>query len=91
MLRAPREGWQPVVRLGHEDERSTRSQLTASLTHHSPVTHHACVQAAFGAGYLVRLEPVGEISRQVLPLYAQRGLHNVPMSALMNMVDKWQP
>lgn len=39
----------------------------------------------------MRLEPVGEISQQVLPLYAQRGLHNVPMSALMNMVDKWQP
>jgi hypothetical protein len=70
--------------------RVTGPPITPAPFTQSPLAHLP-VQAAFAAGYLVRLEPVGEISRQVLPLYAQRGLHNVPMSALMNMVDKWQP
>lgn len=55
-----------------------------------PWQYEKYVQLAWGAGYRVREEVVGDFSPEAVQLYAQRNVHGVPLDKMYIMLEQWQ-
>jgi hypothetical protein len=48
------------------------------------------VACAWGAGYRVREEVVGQFNEAAVVEYARRNVHGVPLDKLQLMLDQWR-
>lgn len=75
----------------HHPTHPHRPSVVLPLPHATqPWQYEKYVACAWGAGYRVREEVVGQFNEAAVVEYARRNVHGVPLDKLQLMLDQWR-